>query len=58
MHDGSLQSLKQVMDFYIGGGDSYANLDKDIHALDFLRGTGVARPSRVLELAKWRPAQR
>jgi cytochrome c peroxidase len=26
------------MDFYIGAGNSNANLDKEIHALDFLTG--------------------
>jgi cytochrome c peroxidase len=57
MHDGSLKDLKQVMDFYIGGANSNSNLDKNIHALDFLTGqersdllaflqslTGVAPP--------------
>jgi len=38
MHDGSLRDLKQVMDFYIGGGNSHPNLDKEIHTLDFLTG--------------------
>lgn len=38
MHDGSLKNLKDVMDFYIGAGNSNANLDKQIHALDFLTG--------------------
>ena len=38
MHDGSLRNLKQVMDFYIGAGNSHANLDKEIHTLDFLTG--------------------
>ena len=38
MHDGSLPDLKQVMDFYIGAGNSNPNLDKEIHALDFLTG--------------------
>ncbi len=38
MHDGSLKDLKQVMDFYIGGGSSHPNLDKEIHPLDFLTG--------------------
>jgi cytochrome c peroxidase len=36
MHDGSLRELKQVMDFYSGGGSSHPNLDKEIHTLDFL----------------------
>lgn len=38
MHDGSLKTLKDVIDFYIGGGNSNATLDKEIHALDFLTG--------------------
>jgi cytochrome c peroxidase len=38
MHDGSLRDLKQVMDFYIGGGSSHSNLGKEIHPLDFLTG--------------------
>ncbi len=38
MSDGSLKDLKQVMDFYIGAGNSNPNLDKEIHALDFLTG--------------------
>ena len=36
MHDGSLKDMKQVMDFYIGAGNSNPNLDKEIHSLDFL----------------------
>jgi len=38
MSDGSLKDLKQVMDFYIGAGNSNPNLDKEIHVLDFLTG--------------------
>jgi len=38
MHDGSLKDLKQVLDFYIGAGNSHPNLDKEIHTLDFLTG--------------------
>lgn len=38
MSDGSLKDLKQVMDFYIGAGNSNPYLDKEIHALDFLTG--------------------
>jgi cytochrome c peroxidase len=36
MHDGSLRDMKQVMDFYIGAGNSNPYLDKEIHSLDFL----------------------
>lgn len=38
MHDGSLKTLKDVIDFYVGGGNSNPHLDKEIHALDFLTG--------------------
>ncbi|MBI4466004.1 MAG: c-type cytochrome [Acidobacteria bacterium] len=38
MHDGSLRTLKDVVDFYVGGGNSNPHLDKEIHALDFLTG--------------------
>lgn len=38
MSDGSLKDLKQVIDFYIGAGNSNPNLDKQIHVLDFLSG--------------------
>jgi cytochrome c peroxidase len=33
MHDGSLKTLKDVIDFYVGGGNSNPHLDKDIKAL-------------------------
>jgi cytochrome c peroxidase len=35
-HDGSRKTLKEVMDFYIGGGNSNPHLDKEVHSLDFL----------------------
>ena len=38
MSDGSLKDLKEVIDFYIGAGNSNPNLDKEIHVLDFLSG--------------------
>lgn len=38
MHDGNLKTLKEVMDFYIGAGNSNPNLDPKIHVLDFLSG--------------------
>ncbi len=37
-HDGSRKTLKDAIDFYIGGGNSNPHLDKEIHALDFLTG--------------------
>ncbi|MCC6536243.1 MAG: c-type cytochrome [Bryobacterales bacterium] len=33
MHDGSLRTLRQVVDFYIGGGSSNPSLDKEIKPL-------------------------
>lgn len=38
MHDGSLQTLKDVIDFYVGGGNSNPHLDQEIHLLDHLTG--------------------
>ncbi|HYG97978.1 MAG TPA: cytochrome c peroxidase [Terriglobales bacterium] len=38
MHDGSLRTLKEVVDFYVGGGNSNPFLDPKIKALDFLTG--------------------
>jgi cytochrome c peroxidase len=38
MSDGSLKNLKEVIDFYIGAGNSNPNLDANIHVLDFLSG--------------------
>lgn len=38
MHDGSEKTLKEVIDFYIGGGNSNPYRDKEIHSLDFLTG--------------------
>jgi len=49
MHDGKLQNLKDVVDFYIGGGNSNANLDKNIHVLDFLSGQERADLQAFLE---------
>ena len=33
-HDGSLKTLKDVIDHYVGGGNSNPYLDKEIHPLD------------------------
>jgi cytochrome c peroxidase len=33
MHDGSQKTLREVVDFYVGGGNSNAHLDKEIHEL-------------------------
>ena len=37
-HDGSRKTLKEVIDYYIGGANSNPYLDKQIHVLDFLTG--------------------
>ncbi len=37
MHDGSLKTLKEVVDFYVGGGSSNQFLDKEIRALDLTK---------------------
>jgi cytochrome c peroxidase len=36
MHDGSLRSLKEVVDFYVGGGSSNPQLDPLIKPLTHL----------------------
>ncbi|MEZ5398162.1 MAG: cytochrome c peroxidase [Bryobacteraceae bacterium] len=36
MHDGSLKTLKDVVDFYVGGGNSNPWRDKEIKSLDHL----------------------
>jgi cytochrome c peroxidase len=36
MHDGSLKTLKDVVDFYIGAGNSNPHRDKDLKELDHL----------------------
>jgi cytochrome c peroxidase len=38
MHDGSLKTLKEVVDFYVGGGSSNPFLDKQIKPLTHLTG--------------------
>lgn len=38
MHDGSLKTLKEVVDFYVGGGNSNPYLDPKIKSLEFLTG--------------------
>jgi cytochrome c peroxidase len=37
-HDGSRKTLKDTVDFYVGGGNSNPHLDKEVHALNFLTG--------------------
>ena len=36
MHDGHLKDLKEVLDFYIGAGNSNDFRDEEIHELDHL----------------------
>ena len=38
MHDGHLKILKDVVDFYVGGGNSNEHLDVEIRSLEFLTG--------------------
>ena len=38
MHDGSLKTLRDMMDYYVGGGNSNPHLDKEMHSLEFLTG--------------------
>ncbi|HEX6501941.1 MAG TPA: cytochrome c peroxidase [Terriglobales bacterium] len=49
MHDGSIRTLKDVIDYYIGGGNSNAHLDKNIRVLDFLTGQERADLQAFLE---------
>jgi cytochrome c peroxidase len=44
MHDGSLQTLRQVVDFYAGGGNSNPYLDKEIKSIQL---TGQDRTDLV-----------
>lgn len=49
MHDGSQKTLKEVIDFYIGGTNSNPHLDKEIHTLDHLSGQERADLQAFLE---------
>jgi cytochrome c peroxidase len=49
MHDGSLKTLKDVVDFYVGGANSNPHLDKNIKVLDFLTGQERADLLALLE---------
>lgn len=49
MHDGSLKTLKEVVDFYVGGGNSNPYLDPKIKSLDFLTGQERADLEAFLE---------
>jgi cytochrome c peroxidase len=35
-HDGSRYTLKEALDYYVGGGNSNPNLDREMHSLNFL----------------------
>ena len=48
MHDGSQKTLRDVVDFYVGGGSSNPHLDKDIKELK-LSGAGRADLAAFLE---------
>jgi cytochrome c peroxidase len=49
MHDGSVQNVKNAVDYYIGGGNSNPHLDPQIHVLDFLSGQERADLRAFLE---------
>ena len=49
MHDGSLKTLKEVVDFYVGGGTSNPFRDKEIKPLDYLSGQDRADLVAFLE---------
>ena len=46
MHDGSLQTLREVVDFYVGGGNSNAHLDPQLKVLTPTSPTGNVNWSR------------
>jgi cytochrome c peroxidase len=48
-HDGSRKTIKDAIDYYIGGGNSNPHLDKEIHVLDFLTGKERADLQAFLE---------
>ncbi|MGZ4787218.1 MAG: cytochrome-c peroxidase [Terriglobales bacterium] len=48
-HDSSAKNLKDAVDYYIGGGNSNAHLDKEVHVLDFLSGEERADLKSFLE---------
>ena len=49
MHDGSLATLKDVVDFYVGGGNSNDQLDEELKVLDHLTGQERADLEEFLE---------
>lgn len=49
MHDGSLRTLKEVIDFYVGGGNSNPHLDPKIKSLEYLSGQERADLQSFLE---------
>lgn len=49
MHDGHLKTIKDVVDFYVGGGNSNEHLDTEIRSLDFLTGQDRADLVAFLE---------
>ncbi len=48
-HDGSRKTLKEALDYYIGGGNSNPNLDREMHPLNFLTAQERADLMEFLE---------
>jgi cytochrome c peroxidase len=57
MHDGSLPTLKEVVDFYVGGGTSNPHLDKEIKALSQLTKQDRADLVAFMESLTGEPAK-
>ncbi|MBO0798767.1 MAG: hypothetical protein J2P31_08075, partial [Blastocatellia bacterium] len=57
MHDGSLKTLKEVVDFYAGGANSNPQLDAENKATQII-GAGSQRPRHFPRISHRRPAIR
>jgi cytochrome c peroxidase len=57
MHDGSLKTLKEVVDLYVGGGTSNPHLDKEIKALSHLSKQDRADLVAFMESLTGEPAK-
>ncbi|MBI3210898.1 MAG: c-type cytochrome [Candidatus Solibacter usitatus] len=57
MHDGSLKTLKEVVDFYVGGGNANPHLDKEIKSLDHLTKQERADLVAFMEALTGEPAK-
>lgn len=55
MHDGSLKTLKDVVDFYVGGGSSNPHLDKEIRELNLTAQERMDLVAFMEELTGERP---